>query len=104
MSLPMIKLTYGDGFIMTQQGEIEGEGKCLTLTRMAEPQPVGSTGKEIGGVSNQESHDVVLVFKTLESARTVQDELNELISVWSRELSEKVDIADVRMAYRGDCG
>lgn len=87
----MTKLTYGDGLIKTQQGSIEGEGKCVTIKKVEKPQPVGSTSTRLGGISPQDDFDVVLVFKTLESARTLQDELNEMISVWSREDSVKVD-------------
>lgn len=86
----MTKLIYGDGKVMTQQGVIEGEGKCLTITDTGIVRPVGSTQKEYPPQVAQEAHDVVLVFKTLESARTLQDEINELCAVWSREENPKV--------------
>lgn len=86
----MIKLIFGNGKVMVQQGEIEGEGKCLTITDTGITHPVGSTQKEYPPQVNQEDHDVVLVFKTLQSARTLQDEINELCAVWSREENPKV--------------
>lgn len=75
---------------MTQQGHIEGEGKCLTITRMVESRPIGSQQEEWAKQSQQDEHDVVIVFKNIVAARVIQDELNELIAIWSRELSEKV--------------
>ena len=86
----MIKLTYGNGTIQTQQGSIEGVGKCLTIKETGIEHPVGSTQKEYPPQVNQEEHDVILVFKSLESARTLQDEINELCACWSREISPKV--------------
>lgn len=75
---------------MTQQGEIAGEGKCLTITETLEARPIGSTQAEWAKQVEQKDHDVVLVFKTIESARTLQDELGEMIAVWSRESNPKV--------------
>lgn len=76
--------------MQTQQGAIEGEGKCLTIKETGIAHPIGSTQKEYPPQVEQKDHDVVLVFKTLESARTLQDEINELCAVWSRELNPKV--------------
>lgn len=87
----MIKFVYGDGKVRTQQGTIEGEGKCLSIDHMEKALPVGATAKQWNSQNPQELHEVLLVFKTLESARTLQDEINELCATWSRELSEKVD-------------
>ncbi len=87
----MIKLTYGEGKIKTQQGHIEGEGKCLTLTETGIARPVGATELIYPPSIPQDEHDVVIVFKTLESARVLQDQLNELISIWAREESIKVE-------------
>lgn len=86
----MLKLIYGDGRIHTQQGNIEGEGKCLTITDTGVPKPIGSTLKEWPESTPQEGHDVLIVFKNLESARTLQDEINELCAIWSREINPKV--------------
>lgn len=77
-------LTYGDGKIHTQQGMLEGH-RCLTLTEIAEPQPINSSPKTWPEQTNTTDHDVVLVFKNIEGARTLQDELSEMIAIWSRE-------------------
>ncbi len=87
----MLKLTYGLGLLRTQQGEIEGEGKCLTITQLKKPVPVGATATKWNPKEPQEVHDVILLFKNLEGARLLQDELNGLISEWSRELSVKIE-------------
>ncbi len=87
----MIKLTYGEGKFKTQQGHIEGEGKCLTLTESDIVRPIGATELTYPPSIPQEDHDVVIVFKTLESARVLQDQLNELISIWAREESVKIE-------------
>lgn len=79
----MTKLIFGNGTVQTQQGTIEGEGKCLTIKETGIAHPVGSTQAEYPRQVKQEDHDVVLVFKTLESARILQDEINELCAVWS---------------------
>lgn len=86
----MIKLIYGNGTIRTQQGFIEGEGKCLTIDDTGAPHPIGSTEKEWGKQTPQEDHQVILLFKSLESARQLQDEICELCAVWSREINPKV--------------
>ena len=39
---------------------------------------------------HEDDFSVILEFKNLKAARTLQDELNELISVWSREVAEAV--------------
>jgi hypothetical protein len=86
----MTKLIFGDGRVAVQQGSIEGEGHCLTITDTGTPKPVGSTQAVYPPQIRQEDHDVVLVFKSLESARVLQDEINELCAVWSRDQSPKV--------------
>ena len=87
----MIKLVYGLGLLRTQQGMIEGEGKCLTITSIKEPVPVGATATKWNPSEPQEMNDVILVFKNLEGARLLQDEINSLCSDWSRELSPKIE-------------
>ena len=41
--------------------------------------------KEWDAVVDESEIDVILEFKSVESARTLQDELGELIAIWSRE-------------------
>ena len=80
-----MKLTYGEGCLQTQQG-VTGDGlKCLTITKRATPMPINSTPAEWEKQVDESRIDVVLAFKNIESARTLQDELNELIAVWSKQ-------------------
>lgn len=90
MNNKVLKLVYGNGTLMTQQGIIEGEGRCLTITEMNEARPIGATQKDWKRELVQDEHDVILVFKNLEGARSFQDEINELCAVWSRDIGEKV--------------
>ena len=59
----MTKLIYGNGTVQTQQGKIEGEGKCLTIKETGIAHPIGSTQAEYPPQVKQEDHDVVLVSK-----------------------------------------
>lgn len=80
------RLMYGDGRIITQQGESEGI-KCLMLRQTENPKPVGHVDPMDETPVPQEECDVILFFRNIEGARTLQDELNELIAIWSRESS-----------------
>lgn len=80
---------YGDGKIWTQQGDISGT-RCLTIRRMEEAMPVGSVPSDWKKECTLAECDCVLAFKTIESARTLQDELNELIAKWSKETATVV--------------
>lgn len=82
-------IEYGDGLIHTQQGVIEGR-KCLTIKKLEKPLPINSTPKEWKMEYSPDECLAVLVFKNIEGARTLQDELNELISIWSKEQSPVV--------------
>lgn len=84
-----MKIEYGDGKIQTQQGRVEGH-RCLTITKREQAQPINSTPKEWDKRTTEDKVDVLLVFKNIESARTLQDELNELIAVWSKEQGQVV--------------
>lgn len=85
----MTKITYGNGSILTERGNIDGEGKCLCLTDNAVENPIGSVSKLGPRSEPQGNSDVILVFKNIEGARVLQDELNSLISDWSRDLQNK---------------
>lgn len=89
MSEPTI-LTYGTGNLWTQQGVIHGD-RCITIRELDKPMPVGSVPREWEPQSSASEFKCLLVFKTIESARTLQDELNELISKWSKEVAQVVD-------------
>ena len=80
-----MKLTYGDGKLQTQQGVTADGLKCLTITKRETPMPINSTPEIWQKQVEEEKIDVVLAFKSIESARTLQDELNELIAIWSKQ-------------------
>jgi hypothetical protein len=93
MKEPLI-VTYGDGKVWTQQGEMianDARVKCLTINKLSEALPVNSVPREWKTASETNEHDLIIEFKNIEGARTLQDELNELISKWSRELAAVVD-------------
>lgn len=81
----MKKLTYGEGRLQTQQAITSDGLKCLTIREIEEAKPIGSRPKEWDKQVNSDEFEVILEFKNIESARALQDELNELISIWSRE-------------------
>ncbi len=84
-----MRIEYGDGKIQTQQGRVEGH-RCLAITKGEHAHPINSTPKEWDKQTTEDKVDVLLVFKSIEGARTLQDELKELIAVWSREQSQVV--------------
>lgn len=81
-----MKITYGDGKIQTQQGVTANGNKCITITKKEVAQPINSQPKNWAKQVDEGEIDVLLEFKNIEGARTIQDELNELIAIWSREL------------------
>ena len=80
-----MKLTYGKGNLQTQQGTTHEGVKCLTIKKIDEAKPINSTPKEWDKKADESQFDLILEFRNIESARVLQDELNELISTWSRE-------------------
>lgn len=84
------RIEYGDGKVQTQQGMVDGH-RCLTLIKLEEARPVNSTPETWDAETTEDKIDVLIVFKSLESARTLQDELNELIAVWSKSLGERTE-------------
>jgi len=84
-----MRIEYGDGRIHTQQGRIEGY-RCLTITKCEQAHPINSTPKEWDKETTEDKVDVLLIFKNIESARTLQDELNELIALWSKEYTQPI--------------
>ncbi len=80
-----MKLTYGNGTIQTQQGNTHEGLHCLCLTQRPYTMPVGSTPDKWEKSIDESKIDVILEFKTLASARVLQDELNDMISRWSKE-------------------
>lgn len=84
-------IEYGDGKIWTQQCVVAETGvRCLTLTKMETAMPINSTPAQWKERTEAREHDVIIAFKNIEGARTLQDELNELISKWSKEQSPVV--------------
>lgn len=84
------KLIYGDGLLQTQQGKTADGLRCITIRKKEIAQPIGSSPAQWEKLVPENQIDVILAFKNLESARTLQDELNELIAIWSRELGTVV--------------
>ena len=80
-----MKLTFGDGLIQVQQGTTAENLRCLALTKLSKKYPVGSKPTTWAKEVDETQIDVVIAFKSVKSARVLQDELNELISVWSRD-------------------
>lgn len=85
----MKKLIYGDGNLMTQQGKTHDGMRAILITEHGRGLPIGSVQKEWDEVVPESSFDVILAFKSIESARTLQDELCELIAIWSKEIAHK---------------
>ena len=84
-----MRIEYGDGKIQTQQGRCEGH-RCLTITKHEDAKPINSVPQTWDTQTTEDKVDVLLIFKNIESARTLQDELNELIAIWSREQGQVV--------------
>ena len=80
-----MKLIYGEGCLQTQQGVTADGMKCLTITKRSTPMPINSTPEKWDKEVPENKIDVVLAFKNIEGARTLQDELNELIATWSKQ-------------------
>lgn len=81
-----MKIVYGDGTVWTQQGATADGHKCLTVNIRNKPMPINSQPDTWPKTQEEDKIDCLIVFKNIESARTLQDELNELVSKWSREL------------------
>lgn len=79
------KLTYGDGNLQTQQGRLANGNRCICITKHEQGRTIGYVPQEWEAVVDESAIDVILEFKNVESARTLQDELGELIAIWSRE-------------------
>lgn len=86
----MTTIRYGDGLVQTQQGVSEDGFKCLALSPRATAAPVGGVPTEWDRTRPESEIAALLEFKTLESARVLQDELNELVAIWSREIAPVV--------------
>lgn len=90
----MKHLIFGTGRIKVERGsDQEGEerSRYIFLNDTGVEKPVGcSNGVAPDTITptRLEDHDVVLEFKTLESARVLADKLNLLVSVWDEELSK----------------
>ena len=78
-------MTFGHGHLLTQQGVTDDGKKCITITKCKAPMPVGSTPAKWEKQVPEDQIDVILAFDNIQGARVLQDELNELISIWSRE-------------------
>lgn len=72
------------GNLQTQQGILSNKNHCICITKHDQSQPINSVPQEWDKIVDESSIDVILEFENIESARTLQDELNELISKWSK--------------------
>jgi hypothetical protein len=86
-----MKLTYGKGNLQTQQGRLANGNRCICITKHDKGYPINSVPSQWKTVADESEIDVILEFENLESARTIQDELNELIAIWSREDGTKLN-------------
>jgi hypothetical protein len=86
----MTKLVFGEGKVWTQQGVLANQNKCLTFIETDKAHPVNSVPETWEKQRPEEAFSIIFEFKNIEGARTLQDELNELIAVWSRELATVV--------------
>lgn len=98
----MTHLIYGDGRIKTNKGKTEGR-PCLTLLDTGITRMCGTTSNEGPTTEPQENFDVIISFRNIESARVLQDMLNELVAEWARELSPKVDAIPVAPTPETEC-
>lgn len=85
MGHPNTKLTYGNGTLQTQQGRLANGNRCICITKHDQGRTIGYVPKEWDAVADESEIDVILEFKSVESARVLQDELGELIAIWSLE-------------------
>lgn len=85
----MTHLTYGEGRIYTNHGMMDGD-RCLMLRDTKKERPVGATFDGEESPEPRENFDVILSFRNIEGARLLQDQLNDMICKWSKELSVKV--------------
>lgn len=85
-----MKLSYGDGNLQTQQATTQDGTRCICITKHDQGRTVGYCPTQYEKVVSEADVDVILEFKTLASARTLQDELGEMIAKWSREEGEKL--------------
>lgn len=86
-----MKLTYGDGNLHTQPGVTAAGHRCILITNHGEGRSIGFVPSQYEPSVPESEVDVILEFKSIESARTLQDELNELIAKWSREQGAKME-------------
>ena len=84
-----VVLTYGNGTLMTGHGHIDGT-RCLYIQQSMIARPIGSCEPDVPGVVPLSDIAVTLKFLSLESARVLQDELNEMVSAWSRQQGQEM--------------
>lgn len=81
----MLKITYGNGLIRTQQANNAEGNKCLVITKEKQAREIGSHPEEWDKTKIESEIDLMLEFKSIAAARVLQDELGEMIAIWSRE-------------------
>ena len=81
----MKRLIFGTGRILVERGVSDDGSRFIFLNDTGIDRPVGeSNGVHPDAVTptELESHDVVLEFRSIESARVLQDKLNLMVSKW----------------------
>ena len=81
----MKQLIFGTGRICVERGVGEDGARLIFLNDTGINHPVGqSNGFHPNSVrpTKLEDHEVVLEFKSIESARVLQDKINLMVSTW----------------------
>lgn len=88
MNIKPTKIEYGKGRIYTNSGKVDGV-RCLILKDTGVERIVGTTQTATPPPMPQDEFDVLITFQNIESARLLQDILNELVCEWARDISPK---------------
>lgn len=91
----MIQLIYGDGRIETNHGTMDGQ-RCLMMRDTGIERVVGTTAEGVPDPEDRENFDIILSFKNIAGARLLQDILGEMLALWSREVSPKIPLPELR--------
>jgi hypothetical protein len=81
------ELHFGDGKVLVRQGDTPQGEKVLALAQGDVAFPINDHPTEWKTEEPKEAFDVFITFSNIESARVLQDTINEIVCRWSRELS-----------------
>ena len=88
------ELHFGDGKVLVRQGDTPQGEKVLALAQGDVAFPINDHPTEWKTEEPKEAFDVFITFSNIESARVLQDTLNEIVCRWSRELSRPAQPLD----------